>query len=156
MNKKNSIGFLTALVVVFITAITAISLYGFQVERDINQISFVDYSRSGRVAGVAIEQATLIIDRGTGTSLVYKAEIYESSTVLDVLQQAADEYGMKLKTKTYEGMGVLVEGIGDLMGGQDNKYWLYYVNGEMPLNSVDQQKVIPGDNIEFRFEESVF
>jgi len=156
MNKKNSIGFLTALVVVFITAITAVSLYGFQMERDINQISFVDYSRSGKVAGLAVESASITIDRGTGITLAYEAEIYESSTVLDVLQQAVIKYGLALQTKEYEDMGILIEGIGDLIGGQDNKYWLYYVNGEMPLNSVDQQKVIPGDNIEFRFEESVF
>ena len=63
---------------------------------------------------------------------------------------------MDISFQEHEDMGVLIEAIEGQQNGQDNKYWLYYVNGEMPMTSADQQKIKPGDVVEFRFEESAF
>ena len=40
--------------------------------------------------------------------------------------------------------------------GENGKYWLYYVNGEMPMVSADKKELRPGDKVEFKFEKSPF
>ena len=142
-----------------IALMTALSVFGFTIEKDIHQLvqKATDYtiSQTGQVAGAEVGVATLMVDRGQGNTLSFDVEVEKDMTVFEALQQMATASGLKLQTKKYD-FGVLVEGIGDLIGGQDNKYWLFYVNGEMALNSVDTQIVSPGDKIEFRFEESSF
>jgi len=46
--------------------------------------------------------------------------------------------------------------MGDKKGGQEDKYWLFYVNGEMAPVAADKQEVKVGDKVEFRFEASAF
>jgi hypothetical protein len=53
-------------------------------------------------------------------------------------------------------MGTLVNAIGDLKGGQDNKYWSFYIDGQAATMAVDRQIVQPGDAIEFKFQTSLF
>jgi len=60
---------------------------------------------------------------------------------------------MVLKTKTYD-FGIFIEAIGDKENGEDGKYWMYYVNEEMPMMAVDKKEIGPGDKIEFKFEKS--
>ena len=64
--------------------------------------------------------------------------------------------GLEIDYQEYEGMGVMVEAIDGVENGADNKYWMYYLNEEMPMVSCDQQAVSAGDTVEFRFEESSF
>lgn len=156
MIRKINWGFISIVFVVAIALITAISVFGYTVEGDIVELGRNYLSKGGQVAGIAVERATIVVDREAGNTLSMAVDVKKGDTAFDLLTRAAGEYGLELQTKEYAGMGVLVEGIGDLIGGQDNKYWLYYMNGEMPLNSVDSQVVLPGDKIEFRFEESSF
>lgn len=82
-------------------------------------------------------------------------EIQEGDTAYDVLIKSSNLNKLGLVTKDYD-FGKSIDGIGDDLAGTDNKYWLYYVNGEMVMQSVDNQKVNDGDLIEFKFEESTF
>jgi len=77
------------------------------------------------------------------------------TSVYDVLFSVTGQNKIKLQTKEYD-FGILVEAIGDKTNGQANKYWLYYVNGEMPMVAVNNYKLNPGDKVEFKFEESKF
>ena len=154
---KNHLGFIMTVLGVMVAFISALSIFGFVVERDIVSISsdrpevFVGQP-GGQVAGVAIEQTTVVIDRGQGNTLSVVVPIYDSSTAFDVLQSATAVSGLELQTQQFD-TGILVEGIGGMISGQDNQYWLYYVNGASTANSVDRQPVVAGDSIEFKFEE---
>ncbi|MFA6098140.1 MAG: DUF4430 domain-containing protein [Patescibacteria group bacterium] len=159
MKKTVNLHFIALSVVALVVAITAISAVGYNTEADIEQLAsrpmVTIEPAQGVVAGLATENAHLVIDRGTGNSLSMYVQVNDETTVFQALQEAANDYGLELKTSTSD-YGVLVQGIGEMIGGQDDKYWIYYVNGEMALNSVDKQMVNPGDKIEFRFEANPF
>lgn len=111
---------------------------------------------AGRVAGVEVVKAKVTIARGGNNTVSVDLSVPTGGTVLDALKQATQVYGLVLDTKDYGEMGILVNSIGDLIGGQDNKYWSYYVNSQMATVAVDKQVVLPGDAIEFKFEASPF
>lgn len=84
-------------------------------------------------------------------------KIEADMTILDVLQMINQENpSLNLQTKTYEGLGVLVEGMGEKVNGQDNKYWQYYVNGQMPMVGADEYILENNDKVEWVFAESEF
>lgn len=101
------------------------------------------------------EIVLLVIDDSEGTPKTFEAEFNEGMTAFDLLKIKAEELNIVLKTKTYD-IGTLVETIRDKENGQDGKYWMYYVNGEMPMVAADKKEIKPGDKIEFKFEKSPF
>ena len=101
------------------------------------------------------KEVVLAIDNGEAEPKTFKAEFKEGMTAFDLLKTKAEELSLVLKTKTYD-IGVLIEAIGEKENGKDGKYWLYYVNGEMPMVSADKKEIKPGDKIEFKFEKSPF
>lgn len=158
--KKIHWGHVTLSIAALVVAITALSTLGYSVERDINNLSQrpileVGSKVSGRVAGVAVEQATIKIVRNEGSSISLDFEVTDGITAYQALNTITKQYGMELQTKEFD-FGILVEGIGDLIGGQDDKYWSFYVNGEFALNSADNQLVNAGDVIEFIFQTNPF
>ena len=101
------------------------------------------------------EKAILIIDNGEGNPETFDVDFNQGDTAFDLLKNKAEQSELNLKTKTYD-IGVMVEAIGDKENGQDGKYWLYYVNKEMPMVSADKKEIKPGDLVEFKFEKSPF
>lgn len=95
-------------------------------------------------------------DNGTSTPNVIELEANSTSTAFALLKQMASTSGWAIKSKNYESMGVFIEAIGDKENGQNNSFWLYYVNGEMPMEAADKYLLKPGDKVEFRFEPSLF
>ncbi len=102
------------------------------------------------------QENSLIIDNGSGNVQTLEIRIKKGSSAFDLLKKGAGKLELDLKTKTYEDIGVFIEAIGDKENGQDGKYWLYYINGEMPSVAADKQLLKAGDKVEFRFEESAF
>ena len=101
------------------------------------------------------EKVFLVIDDGKESPQTFEAEFEEGMTAFDLLKNKAEELNLVLKTETYDA-GIFIEAIGDKENGEDGRYWLYYVNGEMPMVAADKQEINPGDKIEFKFEESPF
>lgn len=102
------------------------------------------------------QEVILIIDKGEEVPpLESKAEFKEGMTAFSLLRDEAVELNLILKTKTYD-IGIFIEAIGDKENGQDGKYWLYYINGEMPQVSADKKELKIGDKVEFKFEKSPF
>ena len=99
-------------------------------------------------------KATLIINNGI-QSKIFTVNFKEEITAFDLLKDKAGELNMNLKTKTYN-IGIFIEVMGDKENGQDGKYWLYYVNGEIPMIASNKYKIKNGDMVEFKFEESIF
>ena len=95
--------------------------------------------------------ATLIVDSATGTPQVFELPVGENTTAMKLLEKSRLDFSAK-----YYDAGAFIESIGEFKGGDNNKYWLYYINGEMPMLAVDQLIATPGDIIEFKYEESTF
>ena len=100
-------------------------------------------------------EVILVIDNGEGSPESFQGDFWEGMTAFDLLKEKTDELDLALKTKTYE-IGILIEAIGDKENGGDGKYWLYYVNGEMPAVAADKKELKSGDKVEFKFEKSPF
>ena len=100
-------------------------------------------------------KVTLVIDDGEGSPRVLEAEIGAGVTAFDLLRNETEELNIALKTKTYD-VGIFIEVIGDKENGQDGKYWMYYVNGELPMVAADKKEIKVGDRVEFKFEKSPF
>lgn len=101
------------------------------------------------------KEVVLVIDDGEKEPKTFETEFNQGMTAFGLLKEKVEELGLILRTKTYD-IGVLIEAIGDKENGQDGKYWMYYVNGEMPMVAADKKEVKPGDKIEFKFEKSPF
>ena len=97
----------------------------------------------------------LIVDDQEEQTQTIEIEFREGLTAFDVLEEGAQGLGLPLKIKNYD-IGVFIEAIGDKENGEGYRYWLFYINDEMPTVSADNKEVKPGDKIEFRFEESPF
>ncbi len=100
------------------------------------------------------KEVVLVIDDGIQPK-TFAVEFREGMTAFDLLKNKAEESNLVLKTKTYD-IGIMIEAIGEKENGQDGKYWLYYVNGEMASVSADKKEIKSGDKIEFKFEKSPF
>jgi len=79
------------------------------------------------------------------------------SSVLDVLEILNSENpALNLKSKSYGEMGTLVEKLGTLENGTDEKYWQYTVNGVVPMIGADVYILTNGDTLVWEFKASEF
>ena len=101
------------------------------------------------------QEVILIIDNGEGSPKTFEAEFKEGMTAFDLLKEGTLSLSLTLKTKTYD-VGIFIEAIGDKENGQDEKYWMYYINEEMPMIAADKHEIKAGDKVEFKFEKSSF
>lgn len=125
--------------------------------------SWLTFSGSLRTAGVNEEnieknsisepvkkEIVLVINDGSGNVDTLAVEFKEGMTAFDLLKEGTEKLSLSLKTKNYD-IGIFIELIGDKKNGQDGKYWLYYINGEMPMVAADKEKIKIGDKVEFKF-----
>ena len=110
--------------------------------------------RTDMVEDNAEREVSLLIDDGDDPKS-FQGEFREGMTAFDLLQDGGEGLNLTLKVKTYD-MGVFVEMIGVKENGEDEKYWMYYINGELPMVAADKQELKPGDKVEFKFEKSSF
>lgn len=86
-----------------------------------------------------------------------KIQFFPPQTVLGVLRQLnAKDKEVRLVTKAYPGLGVLVESIGRNANGTNDEYWQYKVNGVMPQVGADKLEIKNGDVIEWYFGASAW
>ena len=114
------------------------------------------FSQQKETGGTEIktqEEVSLIINDGEASSKTFQAEFVEGMTAFDLLKEKTEESNIVLKTKTYD-IGIFIEAIGDKENGEEEKYWMYYVNDEMPMVSADKKEINAEDKVEFRFEKS--
>ena len=77
----------------------------------------------------------------------------ENNTVYNFLLEAAKIGGFSVDATYYgEYDSMLVNSIGNMVGGEDNKYWQFYVNEEYGTIGCDKQIVEDGDLIKWKFE----
>jgi len=96
------------------------------------------------------------IDKGNGNIKSYKISFSKDSTVFSLLEELAQKENFKIDFTVYQGMGVLIKSIDGVENGTDNKYWQYWVNGELPMVAADKKEVKVGDKIEWKFATTQF
>lgn len=115
----------------------------------------VSVKETNVIQDVVGKEVMLVIDDGGRNPKTLIAEFKEGMTAFDLLKEEAEKLALALETKNYD-MGVFIEAIGDRENGQDGKYWLYYVNGQLPMVAADKKEIKAGDKVEFKFEKSPF
>lgn len=163
MNKnKTNVQLIVLLLIFSVIAGFSLLTQNFKVGSEIDKLSFNNYviadrtNKTGTVAGAETEKAKITFDRGMGTVTDFDVNIEKGrTTVLDLLKSLNYNMNLGLRYKQYDA-GVLIESLFGTNNGADGKYWQYYVNGQLSMNAVDQQRVNDGDKIEFKFEESNF
>lgn len=143
-NKKTNWAGLLIIGVVAVLAVLFGSSY-------LGTISTETETHEGAVAGVTTvrEEAILVISGGLNVRTM-NFDLTGSETALDILIRASLRENFTVDTTRYD-FGVMVDAIENI-GGEENRYWLYYVNGEAATVGADAYKVKPGDIIEFRYE----
>jgi hypothetical protein len=102
----------------------------------------------------ALVTAMVSIDFWNGT--VLSKEIgSDNNTALGLLRTYVGEENVQ----DAGGFVVSIKGVStvdDVPGleGSEARYWLYYVNGEMPMESAALKEIHDGDLVEFKFETS--
>lgn len=78
---------------------------------------------------------------------VNEIEVQEGTTALDVLIQSKN---IEVKEYTY---GKLIESIEGIRNGQDQKYWMYYINGKEASVGAAEYALQSHDKIEWKFKQ---
>lgn len=128
---------------------------GWMILSNINQPISTKETNQSLQENIKNEIVLLIVNDGEETPKIYETKFNEGVTAFALLKNAVEKLNIALKTKNYD-FGILVEAIGNKENGQGGKYWLYYVNGQMPMVSADKNVLKPGDKVEFKFEKSSF
>ncbi|MFC1687828.1 DUF4430 domain-containing protein [Patescibacteria group bacterium] len=107
--------------------------------------------REGAVAGVETvrEEVTLVISGGENVRTM-NFNVAGGETALDILTRASLRENFVIDSTRFD-FGVMVDAI-DGVGGEENRFWLYYVNGNAATVGVDAYVAESGDIIEFRYE----
>ncbi len=97
------------------------------------------------------DQAVLNIYPPDGDREEYKLSFKGEVTAFDLLERS----GVEFEASSSEA-GVFIESVGGVENGEGNRYWMYYVDGEMPSVACDKKKVEDGSVVEFKFESNPF
>lgn len=126
-------------------------------EKEINNLIQKETASSeGMVGQIVQERVLYAINKGEGDVVSYQIILSENSTVFSLLEELAKREKFKIEFTIYKEMGVLVESIDGVRNGTDNKYWQYWVNGELPMVAADKKEIKEGDKVEWKFASSPF
>ncbi|KKW01820.1 MAG: hypothetical protein A2898_05850 [Candidatus Kerfeldbacteria bacterium RIFCSPLOWO2_01_FULL_48_11] len=109
-------------------------------------------ARTGSVAGVrtVTHEATVVVNTGTGLPRNMSFDLAGDETAFDLLTRASLRENFVVETQQYD-FGIMINKI-DGVGAEENRYWMYYINGASANIGADSYMVKPGDVIEFRYE----
>jgi len=138
--------------ILIIGTIYLVSQEYLSLQNEINSLSRIEATGIEKVR----EKTLYIIDFGNGNVKSYQIIPSESLTVFSSLEELAKRENLKIEFTIYEGMGVLVENIDGVRNGTDNKYWQYWLNGELPMIAADKKEIKEGDRVEWKFAPSLF
>ena len=126
-------------------------------KEEVNNLTETEAALVERITeGAAQEKIVYIINFGDGNVKSYRVVPDKDSTVFSLLDRLAKEENFPVNSTFYKDMGVLVESIDGIRNGTDNKYWQYWVNGDLPMVAADKKEVKANDKIEWKFAPSDF
>ncbi len=122
-------------------------------------ISRIQEMPIAQVAGLTAERSNyiLVIDSGQGEPRMYTQLIDagQKITVLDLIRKINQHNDLQV-TETEFPFGVVIESLLGYDNGTDGRYWIYYINGETAMVGVGDYEMQPEDDIQFKFEKSIF
>jgi len=107
-------------------------------------------------------QSEIIDNKIPDTTVIINGEKYFSNlttttTVYQLMQNlsASSIKPFSFQTKEYAGMGHFVEEINGIKNNPtENKYWIYYINGESAKVGISNYIIHKGDVIEWKYENT--
>ena len=114
------------------------------------------------------KQAEQLVQKSQSIDLTFQFSDSEQETIkynivpntqenlFNITQAVARQANWDFDSKDYGELGKLVTKIKNQENGQEQKYWQYYVNGQMPQVGADKYVPQAGEKIEWRFAESKF
>jgi hypothetical protein len=97
--------------------------------------------------------ATLIIDYGNNELDTYSLEI-SNATVYSALIQASNQYDFEVEADYYDNyQSHYIYSINNVVEGNNNKFWQYYINGEYGIVGADLQVLKNDDTVEWKYQE---
>jgi hypothetical protein len=157
---KKSISLKLALVIIVIFAIAISYLVQRKIalaQQEIADLAQVEINiQENALRKIQEKRVLYLIDKGNGDIDSYKIVPSENSTVFSLLEKLSARENFKIEFTVYQEMGVLIKSIDGVENGTDNKYWQYWVNGELPMVAADKKEVKVGDKIEWKFATTQF
>jgi hypothetical protein len=99
------------------------------------------------------ETSVKITVLGDGWMIEDNLIAYGEDTVFSILEVFSNRNKISFEYTYYEQFNsVLIDSINGDVNGENEKYWQYYVNQDIPMIGADQYTVSNGDYIEWRFE----
>lgn len=95
----------------------------------------------------------VVVDYGDLQKTETELQPKDGMTAFSALEEASKKDNVEVASTQYD-FGVMVNSIGAYKGGDDGKYWMYYVNSKVPEVGADQYNVGPGDVVEWKFEKA--
>lgn len=97
-------------------------------------------------------EVSVMFDEGDGTIRSFSHESFQAEeTLFDVTKRILEREGLAFEFNPPGEYGIMITKISDKVGGTDNKYWSWWLNGEMGQVAADRYVVQPGDVIEWQF-----
>ncbi len=153
MTKKFSIS------LVAIAGIVAGALMYTYANATTNYIAEIQETPAAQVAGAVIERTEygVIVDDAKNEVRNYTrlVEADQEITALELLQKTAQANDLEIDLKEYA-FGTIVDSLAGRTNGDENMYWIFYVNNEMATVGAGDYIIQPGDVVKFSFEESIF
>ena len=143
LNKK-------ILIVIFVAVISAVLSCGAIAYKNYWSRPFLDKSLT--FENEFQNKVLYIINYGEENIDEYQIDASENSTVFSLLEELARRENFEIETAFYPEMGIFVKKIGEAEGGTDNKWWQYWVNGNLGEVAVDKEEIKTGDTVEWKFE----
>jgi hypothetical protein len=97
--------------------------------------------------------ATLIIDYGGDVVDTYTLKL-SNATVYSLLIQASNQYDFEVGSYYYDNyQSHYIYSISDVVEGNNNKFWQYYINGEYGIVGADLQVLKNDDTVLWKYQE---
>lgn len=102
--------------------------------------------------------ARLMIDFSDGNIVTCEKSLTASSTVFDLLKLCSEdlEKPFTLEYQDYPDLGVFIKKIGDKTGGEDSKYWEFWVNHVHPEVGASAYVLLGNEYVEWKFLKSQY
>lgn len=97
-----------------------------------------------------------IVFQQNGQDYEYTATIDDKSTIYQLTEMAAQDKKLDFGFKDYGELGIMITRIGTQTNGEDQKYWQYYINGQLAQIGASAYVPNAGDKIVWKFEKSTF
>lgn len=148
ISNKNIVATIFFVVILAILSCGAIAYKSYWTRSPLDESSIIE--------NVLESQVSYIINYEEGNIDEYEIDASENSTVFSLLEELARRENFDIETDFYPEMGIFIESIGEAKGGTDNKWWQYWVNGNLGEVAADKKNVKAGDLIEWEFEAPEF